>query len=55
MKYSGKRRLVMFLKKYNWAKRKAKHAMEKGDLNNYISELLQVQASRRQLLSNSES
>jgi len=55
MRFSGKRRLVIFLKKYNWAKRKAKNAMRKGDLNTYISQLLQVQASRSQLLSSSKS
>ena len=45
----------MFMKKYTWAKRKAKDVMQTGDLNNYINHLLELQASRKQLLINSKS
>ena len=54
MRYSGKRRLVIFLKKYNWTKRKAKEVMKTGDLNAYINHLQQLQATRKQLLTYSK-
>jgi hypothetical protein len=41
--------IIIFINKYRGAKKKAKRFMKKGDLQNYIGQLIEAQKSKNEI------